>query len=345
MSSPETSSPEQWAFDLADHEHAPSSGSRVLRLAVAEHLSREHGAVIPAERVLITAGATHAIGIIVRAITDPGDEVIVLSPQWLFAAGLVRAARATCIEVPVFVELSEDPTRDLAEMVVPHVTEATRAIYFNSPNNPTGYSLTSSQLGQLVDLAEELGLWLIADNAYENFDYTPAGFRDALTFDRGDRTFAVYTFSKTYAMPGFRVGCVVMPDRARRVLEAMALYSVYSVSSPSQRAAVCALSTSPSELAARRRRAQMARDILHANLEVPHTHVDGGLYTFLDLRGLASSPGTFLDGCLASGVALAPGDAFGERFGSWARLCFTAVDESQLPGAIDRINRVYGSLT
>ncbi|MFJ8476098.1 pyridoxal phosphate-dependent aminotransferase [Kitasatospora sp. NPDC094011] len=336
--------PRPWSaeeFAVAAHQHGPPGGVRQLREAFAEHLSARRGGPVEPAQVLVANGGTHAISVVLHAILERGDEVLVLSPQWLFATGLVHAAGGVPREVPVFLELSADADFDFLAVIERAVTDRTRAIYFNNPNNPTGYRLTDAQLAALTELAERHDLWLIADNAYENYDFTRAGFVDPATVGRAaERTFSVYSCSKTYAMPGARVGFLVSPPGLAEPLTKWSLHSLYSVSSAAQFAALEALRTPAGELTRRRDRAAAAWWLADSKLEVPHTAVSGGLYTFLDLTGYGDGE-RFVGRCAESGVGLAPGRVFGAHCGDWARLCFTAAPPQLVAEAIDRINKIY----
>lgn len=338
--------PREWdrsELELLANEHAPVGGARSLRRQAAEHLERHGLRAADPQDVVVCAGATHGLALALRTVLEPGDEVLVLSPQWLFAVGLVEAARGVPVEVPVFLELADDPGFDLVAAVERRITGRTKAIYFNSPNNPTGVSLDPAGHQALADLAERRDVWLIADNAYENYDYSPHGFIDVGRFPAAaHRTFSVYTCSKTYAMPGQRVGFVVAPAALAHQVRRWSLYSVYAVATASQFAAHQALAVAPDVLAARRDQARQSRDLVAAGLEVPHTRVDGGLYTLLDLRGWPGGDAhDFLDGCIRAGVSLAPGEAFGRHCRDHLRLCFTAVDPGRLEDAVQRVNRVH----
>ncbi|WP_405873147.1 MULTISPECIES: pyridoxal phosphate-dependent aminotransferase [unclassified Streptomyces] len=344
---PPCAEPRVWdraEFGIEPHQHAPPVGVTALRERLADTAGARRGTQVDPDRILVTAGATHAIAVVLHAILRPGDDVLVLSPQWLFATGLVHAAGGVPREVPVFLELSDPATApgfDFVSVVEAAVGPRTRAIYFNNPNNPTGYRLDETQLARLVDLAERHDLWLIADNAYENYDFSPDGFIDPATVGRADaRTFSVYSGSKTYAMPGARVGHLISPPGCTETLTKWSLHTLYSVSTAAQFALYEALSTSPAELAARRRLAAEAGRLADETLEIPHTALAGGLYTFLDLRAYGSGE-EFVRRCAEEGVGLAPGRVFGEHCTDWARLCFTAAPPQTLREAVHRINKVY----
>jgi aspartate aminotransferase len=329
-------------FGLLAHEHAPPAGAPALRNGIVRHLRGGARTDATEQLVIVTCGATHGIGLALRAVLEPGDEVLVLSPQWLFASGLVEAAGGHTVEVPVFLELQREPDFDLVGVLDQYRTVRTRAIYFNSPNNPTGTSLDRDALNSLAEFAARHNLWIIADNAYENYEFSTFGFIDIGMFPAAaDRTFSVYTFSKTYAMPGYRVGFMVVPDTMSVPIRKWALFSVYAVSTVSQFAALQALATPSAVLDSRRDQVRGARDLVTERLDIPHTAISGGLYTFLDVSDWPGGTADFLEASVRAGVSLAPGIAFGSRCSSYARMCFTAVDVARLEWAIGRLNAIW----
>jgi aspartate aminotransferase len=342
---PPLCSPKPWQreeFDLLAHEHAPSQGVHRLRRLIAARLSQRYRRSVDPDDIVVTSGATHGISAALRCVIDHGAEVLVPSPQWLFAAGVIQAAGGEVVEVPVFLELRVDPAFDFVAALEEQVTSRTRALYFNNPNNPTGHSLDAEALARLIDLAERHDLWLISDNAYEDFDFSPGGFVDIASLPGGaERTYSVYTFSKSYAMPGHRVGYVVVPPGLAGPMVNSVLCSIYSVATASQFAAQQALETSQKEIEERQRLVLDSWRRVDGMLEIPHTRIDGGLYTFLDLSRSVDGADDFLDRCLAAGVSLAPGLAFGRHCSMYARLCFTAVPPERLHVGIERINRVW----
>ncbi|GAA4791686.1 pyridoxal phosphate-dependent aminotransferase [Streptomyces ziwulingensis] len=340
---PPCAAPRTWEraeFGIAAHEHAPPAGVPALRRRLADAATARRGTAVDVEQVLVTGGATHALSVILHAILRPGDDVLLLSPQWLFAAGLVRTAGGVPREVPVFLELSGDPDFDAVAVVEDAIGPRTRAVYFNSPNNPTGHRLSEDVIAGLAGLAERHDLWLIADNAYENYDFSSDGFVDPATVGRAAAyTFSLHSCSKTYAMPGARVGHLISPPGCAEVLTKWSLHSLYAVSTAAQFAAFEALRTPPEELAARRALAADAWRLTDEALEIPHTRADGGLYTFLDLRALGDG-GEFVRRCAEEGVGLAPGQVFGEHCGGWARICYTAAPPPAVLDAVHRINKI-----
>jgi aspartate/methionine/tyrosine aminotransferase len=330
-------------FELLAHQHASPSGISTLKDKIVDKLNGKRQKSVQTKDILITCGATHAIETVLRAILDFGDEVLILSPQWLFIVGLVHAAGGNAVEVPVFLELSKNDNLDFIDILKLHLTEKTKAIYFNTPNNPTGYSLNSNQLQQLSAFAKKNNLWLIADNAYEIYNFTQEGFVDIADFpDAADRTFSVYSFSKTYAMPGYRIGYVVVPEEMEERIKKWGLYSIYALSTASQFGAFQALGTHESILVEHQSKARLARDYVMNNLVIPHTNTQGGLYTFLDFSNWHKKfSHDFLNEFIQAGVSVAPGIVFGKHCRDYARLCFTAVNLENLKVAIERLNKVY----
>ncbi|PBC84048.1 MULTISPECIES: pyridoxal phosphate-dependent aminotransferase [unclassified Streptomyces] len=329
-------------FGFAPDEQAPPGGVPALRAALARAATARRRSAVGPEQVLVTRGATHALAAALHAILREGDEVLVLSPQWLFATGLIRAAGGVPREVPVFLELGAARGFDFAGAVERAVAPRTRAIYFNSPNNPTGYRLDGSRLGALADLAERHDLWLIADNSYESYDFTREGFLDiAAVGATAARTLSLHSFSTTYAMPDARAGCLISPPVLTEPLAKWARYPRRSVSTAAQCAVYEALRTPREELDRRRDHAAAAGWLADSTLEVPHTKASGGLYTFLDLSAWGDD-GRFVHRCAQAGVGLAPGRVFGAHCGNRARLCFTAAPWQRVAEAIERINKIYG---
>lgn len=329
-------------FDLADHQHAPPGGIEILRRRIAQVLETRHGVQTDAGSVVVTGGATHAIGAVLDAILEPGDEVLVASPQWLFATGVIRAAAGVPVEVPVFAALAQDGDTDFVAMLDEAISVRTKALYLNSPNNPTGKGLTHKQAATLASWARDRDLFVLADNAYEIYDFSPDGFRDIAT-EAPERTFAIYSFSKTYAIPGARVGFVVCPQGAAGTVRKAGLYSVYSVSTASQRRALRCLDVPRGELDRRSGLARSARDMAYERLVVPHRLADGGLYAWLDLsQWCGGGDGAlFVKSAARMGVGLAPGPAFGPGNEDRARLCFTAAPPERTSWAFDQLNALY----
>jgi aspartate aminotransferase/N-succinyldiaminopimelate aminotransferase len=334
-----------WAdseFDYPPHHDGPPGGTNTLIEAIREKLETQFGQEIDPERIQVTCGITHGLSIIFHCVLLPGDEVIVLSPQWLFAKGLVRASGGVPVEVPFFPATGGEPIGGVTTLIAPYLTAKTRAIYFNSPNNPTGRSLSRTQFEELADFAGERGLYLVADNAYEFYDYTPGGFIDpAMLHDGRHHTFSAYSFSKSFGMTGYRIGYLLSPPDMAELARKFALHSIYSVATPCQFAALSAMRVSPEIVDSHREFIKTALDITNQQLRVPASIPDGGFYTLLDLSAWQRGTDDFIHACVSEGVSLAPGRAFGAGYDQYARLCYSVVSHEDLKEGIRIINDIY----
>ncbi|HUJ61463.1 MAG TPA: pyridoxal phosphate-dependent aminotransferase [Kofleriaceae bacterium] len=282
--------------------------------------------------VQIAVGATHALSCAVQAVCDPGDELILLSPHWPLIRGIALGHRV----VPVEVELAA---------LEAAITPRTAAIYLASPNNPDGAMLAHGELAAIAELAERRGLWILSDEVYEHYVYDAAHVAMLSIARARPRTITVHSFAKSFAQAGLRVGYAITAEpRLTDTLRKLVNHSVYNVPVAMQRAALAALAAGDAFLPAAVARYRGARDRARERLTAPAARPPGGAYLWVDFRRWSG------DDCLpvlervaASGVLLAPGSAFGDAYGGFARLCFTGVDEARLDEGIDRINAVLAA--
>ena len=198
-----------------NHSHyVQTTGIPRLRELIAEKLRRTNGIPIDdVEDVLVTNGGIHGLYILCLSLLEPGDEVLIPDPAWPPAAGNILAARG----VPVVYRLHEpsgwQPDLDEVEAAI---TPRTRVLYLNSPSNPTGGVLTRVHLERLADIARRHGLWVISDEAYEDVVFDGEQVSIASLPGMYERTIPLYTFSKSYAMTGLRLGYIAITDRTIR---------------------------------------------------------------------------------------------------------------------------------
>jgi N-succinyldiaminopimelate aminotransferase len=282
-------------------------------------------------------GATAGLAIVAAALLEPGDEVLLPSPFWPLIRGIVASRGCAPVEVPFFTRLGEtgfDPEAALEAAIGPR----TAALYVNSPHNPTGRVLRGSVVDAVARVAARHDLWVLADEAYEELNYgepTPAIWaRD----DLRDRTVAVHTFSKSYALAGARVGYAHGPPEAMQAIRGVQAFTNYCAARPMQLAAVRALEEGDGWLAAAREAYRGAA--IAAASAVGVSVPEAGTFLVFDAAP-HFAPGEGLDGflkrCLDAGVLLTPGDAIGRDFATWVRLCFTAVPPDQLEEALARL--------
>jgi len=239
-------------------KYAPSSGIVPLREALVEKLRVRNGLKVDIDDVLITAGGAHALYIAFQAVLDSGDDMLLFSPYWTPICDMVRGTQARPLLVPTSSARRSGLTRTLEQFSTPH----TRAIYYNTPQNPSGVVFSRAEAEEVAAFARKHDLIVIADEAYEDLVYEGEHVSIASLPGMAERTISAYTFSKSYGMTGWRVGYVVAREPFMTGLRKLALYSVNGVSTPSQWAALEALSTPPSFLDDRRKEYRERRDLL-----------------------------------------------------------------------------------
>jgi len=327
------------------YAYAPPAGWPPLINEILAKLAAKNRLEVGPGGVQITCGATHALACSVGAVLDPGDELILLTPHWPLIKGIAQSRSVVPIEVPFTLPLIEDPSRDPVALIEAAVTPRTSGIYVSSPNNPDGVVLDERMLAAVVEVARRHDLWIFSDEVYEEYTYD-APHRSIATFPgAASRTITVFSFSKSYAQAGLRVGYAVGPEPVIAALRKMANHTIYNVPQAMQRAAHAALVGGTAFLDATRARYRAARDLAHARITAPSRVPQGSTYLFLDLRGYSAGCDCMgvLERIAEAGVLLAPGSAFGAQYEGWARLCFTAVDPDRLVVGIDRVNQVLSS--
>ena len=302
------------------HRYAPPQGLGRLLEAVAHRMSRRTGVDTARENVLVTAGATGALGAVAGAILEPGDEVLLLAPYWPLISGIVRSFHGTPVAVPFVGEVTA--IEEGIERLEGHLSPRTVALYVNTPNNPTGRVLPPAWIEAIVDWARHRGLWILSDEVYE--DYVYDGEHAYARSLAPERTFSVHSFSKAFGMAGNRCGYVVGPAEVMLELRKVSTHTFYSTSTAAQLAACRALD-GPGDRWIEEVRPQyqaLGRAAAH-KLGVPEPQ--GSTFLFLDVADRLDERGLlgFLEDCVDRGLFVAPGPSFGP-YESHVRVCFTA---------------------
>jgi aspartate/methionine/tyrosine aminotransferase len=320
------------------HRYAPPQGLPALRAALAARVTQRTAIATLAEEVLVTAGATGALGAAVGAIVAPGEEVIVAAPHWPLIAGIVRSFHGEPVAAPL-VGAADSP-ETAVEAMDRHLGERTVALYLNTPNNPTGRVLPRSWIEALVEWARRHRLWILADEVYE--DYLYAGEHVYCRALAPEATFAAYSFSKAYGMAGNRCGYVVGPGALMGELAKVSTHSFYSTPTASQLAALRVLGPLGEEwIAESRKRYRELGDWASWRLGVPAP--EGSTFLFLDLAPWLGGGGlaAFLERCADRGLFLAPGPSFGP-YPTWVRLCFTAAEPAVVRRGVEVLAELLG---
>ncbi len=329
------------ALDEGFTGYTETAGIPELREAIAEYLSR-YGRVDP-EEVVVTTGAKTAIFIGLAAYLRPGDEVIIPEPSYYAYSQIAKFMGAK----PVFVPMKFEPHKGFSldiDAIESAVSDKTRAIVINNPQNPTGSVFDSKQIDALMDLAREKNILVVADEIYDNFLYEGADFKSVLSYDDW-RDYVVYVngFSKTFSMTGWRLGyLVVRKEVIPRILDLAV--SVYSCApSFAQKAAVTALKGDwgpVREMVAEfERRASRLYEILREAEGIEPYKPQGAFYMFPRVSGLLEASGLNVHELVNKllydyGVLVLPGSSFPDKEGeNYVRISFATSMEDIEEGA------------
>ncbi|HUK63182.1 MAG TPA: aminotransferase class I/II-fold pyridoxal phosphate-dependent enzyme, partial [Dongiaceae bacterium] len=304
----------------------------------------ENGIVCEPDDIVVTNGGTHALYLTFQGLLSAGDEVLVLSPHWMAIPKLVAfAAGATMRTLPVYLDALAGTLapESLADRLRGVLRPASRGIYLNTPNNPTGAVLTREQLAAIASVAVERDLWVVSDEAYEHLLFDGARHVSIAALPgMAARTVSVYTFSKTYAMTGWRLGYVVSPPAMRATMgPLLGFYTTHGVFPAVQSAGHAAI-TGPQDAVERMRRAyEERRDLLLAGLEgqnaVRVPAPKGAFYAFADVSGALASGDVWalVEHWLSLGLAVLPGSAFGAEHGDHVRMSLATRREDVMAAA------------
>lgn len=300
-----------------------------VRQALARYYERHFNKTFAPEEFILTGSGMHAIQLALDAVAGKGDEVIYLSPAWPnFAAA---AGISGAVPVPVVLDLtgiagSWGWSCDV-EKIAASITPRTRAIFVNTPSNPTGWTADRETLQAILELARAKGLWIIADEIYALFHYDGGrapSFIDIMRDD--DRILFVNSFSKNWSMTGWRVGWIKTHPSLQQVFENLIQYSTSGVAQFMQRGAVAALDEGDAFVARQVAHARQARDLVCGILgqtgKVRFAVPPGAFYLFFSIDGVNDSRAAAFDIVDHANVGLAPGTAFGAGGEKFLRLCF-----------------------
>ncbi|WP_312419822.1 pyridoxal phosphate-dependent aminotransferase [Shinella sp.] len=312
-----------------------------LRAALSRYYARRFGISLPAEHFYVVGSGMQAIKLAIEAMVSPGDDMVYLTPAWPNFAAAAELSGANPIAVPLdFVNGRWQI--DLAR-VEAAITPKTRALFINTPSNPTGWTATREDLSNLLAMARRHGLWIMADEIYALYHYAGGrapSFLDVM--EEGDRVIFVNSFSKNWSMTGWRVGWIVAPPEMGQIIENLVQYSTSGVPQFLQQGAIAALDEGDAFVQANIEKAAKNRDVfcdaLIATNRVETLKPDGALYAFLKIDGVTDSRLAALDIADRTNVGLAPGTAFGPGGELFMRACFLR-DPKDILEAADRLAR------
>ena len=319
---------------------APSKGIRPLLEAIAVKMEKDNNVrVDPMSDIIVTPGGKLALFLALKAMLDPGDEVLIPAPYWVSYPAIATMVGG----VPVAVETrSDDNYRLRLEQLREHVTPKSKVLIINSPCNPTGHMLSSEEIEAVATLALEEDLYIISDEIYEklNFDGRPAVSLASIP-DIADRVIIINGMSKAYAMTGWRLGWLAGPTDLIGVAGKFNSQTATSAATFTQHAAVAALNGPQDCVEMMRQSYEERRDFMVSSFNgIPNMScpdIEGAFYAFPKVDETSKSSedvaNVILDEAVVVGV---PGNAFGVSKDAHIRFSF-AEDMNKLSEAVDRI--------
>ncbi|WP_226893267.1 pyridoxal phosphate-dependent aminotransferase [Nisaea sediminum] len=319
-----------------------------LRKEIAAYMNRtfklEDGLALDTERVSLTTGGMSSLSIAMQMILEAGDEVVVIGPIWPNIYSTVEINGGTSVHVSLTLR-DDDWHLDMEELFAA-VTDKTKAIFVNSPGNPTGWLMEREQQQQLLDFARERGIWVISDEVYHQLvfdrDVAPSFLEIA---EPTDRLFVINSFSKSWMMTGWRLGWLTHPAGLGLTVAKLVQIVTSGVPQFLHRGAIVAMREGDDVIKQLRARCLAGRDIVFDRLEawprIRAARPKAAFYAFFAVEGMTDSVAAckeIIDKC---NVGLAPGAAFGPAGEGYLRLCYASAPE-RLKSAMDALEGVLG---
>jgi aspartate aminotransferase len=321
--------------------YGPVLGLPELRQEISDYQERVFGVRIPANRIFVTTSGTSAVHLAVASIIEPGDEVVAVTPIWKNLIGITELTGAKINEVTI--DCGENGwTLDLGKLFA-SCTPKTKAMMIVSPSNPTGWMMTDSEIREVMDFARKRGIWVIADEVYARCMYGGSHAPSFLKVAQpDDRLFIINSFSKTWAMTGWRLGWIVGPAEAENKIMTLAQYETMGPPSFTQIGAIAGLKYGEEWVAGQRSRWESNLDLVMARFErigrIQMIRPPATFYAFFKVEGEADSVALVRRLIDEVGLSLAPGCSFGSNCGEFIRLCF-AGSQDRLSEALNRLER------
>lgn len=324
--------------------YGPVLGQETLRQALSAYYERIYKLDVSPERVYVTSSGSTAMHISLAALVDKGDEVVAITPIWKNLLGAVELTQASMKQVSL--DYKNDRWELDLEKLFSAVTERTKVFLIVTPSNPTGWTARKEEMQAILDFARERGIWILSDEVYGRLVYDGVRAPSFLDIARDDDLLLVVnSFSKTWAMTGWRLGWIVGPRAAESKIRDVALYNKLCPPTFTQYGAIAALEQGEEFLAKQLDLWRSNRDIVVNRFKkmgnISMSYPESTFYALFKVDGEPDCLGLTKRLIDEAGVLLSPGSAFGEASKGYLRLCF-AVSEKRLNEALDRIEAVLG---
>jgi len=326
-----------------DLRYTPAAGRQAVREAIAHSHSRRTGQPVSADNVIFLSGTQNALFAASMCVAGPGDEVLAMEPLYPSYPATIRVSGARMVRVPAPAARGFRPDLGALEAAI---TSRTRALFFATPNNPSGVILNEEEITAIGGLARKHALWLVVDEVYAGL--APGGRVPGLAARLPEQVITVSSVSKSHSMPGLRAGWLVGPQLLVKHAESLAMCMLFGLPGFIQEATITALQGAREAESRIRDLCTARRDMLLQGLDgvrgVRCCVPDAGMFTLMDVRGTGLSGYDFMCELYRSErLSVLDGGAFGEETRGFVRLCFAA-DEATLSEAVLRIRRFVGTL-
>ena len=330
------------SLKAGETRYVHTRGLPAVRAAIAEYLSALHGRPFGEERVTLTVGGMQAIMLAMQMLVDPGDEVVIVHPLWPNAVAAARVMGGTPVAFPMVLE--EGRWRLDLEGLMAACGPKARALYINTPNNPTGWVMSADEMAAVLGFARRRGLWVLSDEVYGRITFDGARAPSFLDIaEPEDRVLVFNTHSKSWAMTGWRLGWLTAPPSLAPVCESLMQFSTTGVTTFLQAGAAAAVTRGEAQLARMvglcREGERIVSGALGRMAPVRYAPPAGAFYAFFAVEGEPDSRALALRLIEEAGVGLAPGSAFGPGGEGYLRLCF-ASSAPRLSEAMERLGAV-----
>jgi aspartate/methionine/tyrosine aminotransferase len=327
------------ALREGDTFYQPNRGVPLLRETLAGYMNDLYGTDLGPEHVTVSVSGMNALMLVMQSLIEPGDAVVTTTPSWPNLPAVPQVLGGEIRSVPL-IPAADGWTLDLERLFAACDTRA-RALFLNSPNNPTGWMMTGEQQRSVLEFARSRGLWIVADEVYARIVYDQPFAPSFLQIaEPSDRLIVVNSFSKSWAMTGWRLGWITAPPEVGPVLEKLTEFNIAGPAGFIQQAGVVAVRDGEGFVREIGARYGQARDLVVERIGampgvfLPKPHA--AFYAFMQVQGLDDSLAFAKELLQRTGVGLAPGAAFGPGGEGNLRLCFAASRQA-LKQALDRL--------
>ena len=316
-----------------------------LREALAAYTSRLHRKT-DAGQVAVTSAGVNALMLASQLLVDPGDRVVEVVPLWPNLQEIPKILGASVTTVAL--DFAADGWTLDVDKLLSALKPGTRALYLNSPNNPTGWTIEREEQQAILERCRQHGIWIFADDAYERLYFGEGGIAPSFLdlMQDGDRVISTNTFSKSWLMTGWRLGWLVVPPALTADLGKLIEYNTSCAPVFVQRAGIAAVTGGEPTIKRSLERFRRARDFLVGELRnIPKVEValpDGTMYAFFRVQGMTDSLAFCKRLVREHGLGLAPGAAFGPEGEGYVRWCFAA-ERERLADGVARLRRALES--